>query len=111
MTISIDFLETFMSILTSVQRLISYAQTVVADKATLAQQLADTQKELAAALAVEASDTVTIADAVAKAEALQKVADDNAAKVVELQQTSATGNPEVENAIASIEAFLPTPVV
>jgi hypothetical protein len=102
-----DLLQTFMSIITAVQKVIAYAQTLASDKAQLSQQLANTQKELAVSLANDASDAATIAAAKAKAEELQKLADTATAKVGELETTVANLGKDDDDAIAAIEAFVP----
>lgn len=102
-----DLLRTFMSIIAAVQRVIAYAQSLVSDKANLSQQLADTQKELATALANDVSDAATIAAANSKAEELQKLADTATVKVAELEATLATMGKDEADAIAAIEAFVP----
>jgi hypothetical protein len=102
-----DLLRTFMAILAAVQKVIAYAQTLVSDKAKLAQQLADTQQELATALADDKADAEAIDSANAKAIELQKLADAETAKVAELQATVASMGKDEADAIAAIEAFVP----
>ncbi len=102
-----DLLRTFMSIIAAVQKVIAYAQILVSDKAKLAQQLADTQKELAIALADDKADADAIDSANTKAEELQKLADTANGKVGELEATLASMGKDEADAIAAIDAFVP----
>jgi hypothetical protein len=102
-----DLLNLFMSIITSVKNLIQYAQKQSADKVKLAQELADTQKQLSEALANDKADAETIRLAAEKYDQLQAEANANADKAAQLE-TKISGlvadNAEAETLIAAILA-------
>lgn len=102
-----DLLKIFMAILSSVKALIEYTQSLGADKAKLSQELADTQQQLATALANDKADADTIAAANTKYDELQATANADKDKAVQLEGTIASLVADNAEADALIAAILP----
>ncbi len=104
---SMDLLRIFMSIISSVKALIEYTQSLGTDKAKLSQDLADTQQQLAAALANDKADAETIAAANVKYDELQATANADKDKAAQLEGTIASLVADNAEADALIAAILP----